>query len=347
MIDLRSDTVTRPTRAMRRAMHDAEVGDDVYGEDPSVNRLEAQAAERLGHEAALFCPTGTQSNLIALLVHCGRGDEYIVGDDAHTYKWEGGGAAVLGGIQPQTVPFGDNGLMPLDRVEAVIKPRDPHYARTRLLCLENTQHGRVQPLQSMRDARVLVDRYGLSLHLDGARVANAAVALGVSLEDIGRCFDSVSLCLSKGLGAPVGSVLAGSAGFVDEARRWRKVTGGGMRQAGVLAAAASLALDEGFGRLHEDHANAQELASLLDGIDGFTVRAGWTRTNMVWLDLDDDVGTTLMEHARVQGVRLSARAHGARLVLHRDVAANDLPRVAGVLRGFFEARPGSLARAAG
>jgi len=342
MIDLRSDTVTRPTPRMRRAMHDADVGDDVYGEDPAVNRLEAQAAERLGHEAALFCPTGTQSNLIALLTHCGRGDEYIVGDEAHTYKWEGGGAAVLGGIQPQTVPFGQNGTVPLDRVLDVIKPRDPHYARTRLLCLENSQHGRVQSLQSMRDARAFVDEHALALHLDGARVANAAVALDVSLHDIGRCFHSVSLCLSKGLGAPVGSLLIGSGDFIDEARRWRKVTGGGMRQAGVLAAAALVALDEGFARLHEDHENARALADGLHGIEGVTVREGWTQTNMVWLDLQHDVGAALVHHAQQRDVRLSARGRGARLVLHRDVSADDVPRVIEVMHRFFETRPSAV-----
>ncbi len=337
VIDLRSDTVTRPTPAMRQAMAHAEVGDDVWGDDPTVNRFEAVAAERLGHEAAVFCPTGTQANLVALLTHCGRGDEYIVGDDAHTYKWEGGGAAVLGGIQPQTVAFAENGLIPLDAVAKLIKPDDVHYARTRLLCLENTQHGRVQSLESMQRAREFVDGHGLSLHLDGARAANAAVALGVSLEDIGRCFHSVSLCLSKGLGAPVGSVLVGSHDFVREARRWRKVTGGGMRQAGVLAAAALLALDEGYKRLHEDHDNAAALAAMLEALPGFSIRAGWTQTNMIWLDLDDDVGEALATFAKEQGVLLAASAYGARVVLHRDVPASALPRVAEVVGRFFDA----------
>lgn len=335
VIDLRSDTITRPTDAMRQAMASAEVGDDVWGDDPTVNRLEAEAAKRLGHEAAVFCPSGTQTNLIALLTHCGRGDEYIVGDDAHTYKWEGGGAAVLGGIQPQTVPFGENGLLPLDAVARVIKPDDVHYARTRLVCLENTQHGRVQTLASMQAARAFVDDRGLSLHLDGARAGNAAVALGVSLEDIGSCFHSVSLCLSKGLGAPVGSVLVGSQAFIHEARRWRKVTGGGMRQAGMLAAAALLALDEGLERLHEDHVNAQSLATGLSGISGLTVRDGWTQTNMVWLDLDGDCGSALAAFARGQGVLLAARGYGARLVLHRDVSANDIGRIIEVISKFF------------
>lgn len=333
-IDLRSDTVTRPTPAMRRAMHDAEVGDDVWGDDPTVARLEAVAAERLGHDSGLFCPSGTQTNLVALLTHCGRGDEYVVGDEAHTYKWEGGGAAVLGGIQPQTVPFGENGLLPLDAVARVIKPIDPHYARTRLVCLENTQHGRVQSLASMQAARAFVDEHGLALHLDGARVANAAVALGVELDAIGRCFDSVSLCLSKGLGAPVGSVLTGSRDFIEQARRWRKVAGGGMRQAGVLAAAGLLALDEGYARLHEDHEHARTLADALDDIDGLTVRPGWTQTNMVWLDVGER-GADLVTHCSAHGVLLSAGGYGARMVLHRDVPASALGHVVDTVQRFF------------
>ena len=337
IVDLRSDTVTRPTPAMREAMRDAEVGDDVYGEDPSVERLERTAAARLGQEAALFLPSGTQSNLVALLTHCGRGDEYVVGADAHTYKWEGGGAAALGGIQPQTVPFGENGLLPLDEVERVVKEDDVHYARTRLVCLENTHHGQVQPLESMERARAFVDERGLLLHLDGARAANAAVALGVPLERIGRCFDSVSLCLSKGLGAPVGSVLVGPKGFVEEARRWRKTCGGGMRQAGVLAAAALVALDEGFDRLHEDHARAARLAEGLAGIDGLAVRAGWTQTNMVWLDLEDDVGERLAAHAASAGVLMSAKGYGARLVVHRDVDDAGVERAVRACRDFFAA----------
>ena len=334
IVDLRSDTVTRPTPAMRDAMRDAEVGDDVYGDDPSVERLERTAAERLGHEAALFLPTGTQSNLVALLTHCGRGDEYIVGADAHTYKWEGGGAAALGGIQPQTVPFGPNGLLPLDEIERVIKEDDVHYARTRLVCLENTHHGQVQSLESMERARAFVDERGLLLHLDGARAVNAAVALDVPLERIGRCFHSVSLCLSKGLGAPVGSVLAGSREFVRQARRWRKTCGGGMRQAGVLAAAASIALDEGAARLGEDHERARDLADGLEGLDTIAVRPGWTQTNMVWLDLASDVGESLASFAAERGVRLSSKGYGARLVVHRDVDDDGVGRAIEALREF-------------
>ena len=331
MIDVRSDTVTRPDAAMRRAMAEAEVGDDVYGDDPTVNRLQDCAAERLGQEAALFLPSGTQSNLVALLTHCGRGDEYVVGADAHTYKYEGGGAAALGGIQPQTVPFDEHGGLPPEAVAAAVKEHDPHFARTRLVCLENSQHGRVQSLASMRAMRELTRERGLALHLDGARMANAAVRLGVGLDAIGGLFDSVSLCLSKGLGAPIGSVLAGSRGFVAEARRWRKVTGGGMRQAGVVAAAALLALDS-VERLRADHDNAAWLADALADVEGLTVRAGWTQTNMVWLDLDAGLGRTLPAFARERGVLLSASADLARIVFHRDVSRADAERVADVLR---------------
>ena len=226
-VDLRSDTVTRPTPAMREAMALAEVGDDVYGEDPTVIALQQRIADDLGFDAALWCPTGTQANLVALMAHCARGDEYIVGMEAHTYKYEGGGAAVLGSIQPQPIPQADDGTLDLGAVERAIKPVDPHFARTRLLCLENTWMGRVLPMAYLKDARALCDRRGLALHLDGARLFNAAVASNVAAREIARHFDSVSVCLSKGLGAPAGSVLAGSTVLIDHARRWRKVCGGG------------------------------------------------------------------------------------------------------------------------
>ncbi|MGQ7845510.1 low-specificity L-threonine aldolase [Granulosicoccus sp. 3-233] len=334
MIDVRSDTVTRPGARMRAAIANAEVGDDVYGDDPTVNALQEFAAELLGHEAALFMPTGTQSNLVALLTHCQRGDEYIVGADAHTYKYEGGGAAALGGIQPQTVPFGENGGIDLDDVASVLKENDIHFARSRLLCLENTQHGRVQTVDSMRAAASFAREHGLKLHLDGARIGNAAVRLGVSLREIAQCFDSVSLCLSKGLGAPVGSLLLGDQAFIEEARRWRKVTGGGMRQVGMLAAAGQIALTDGLARLHEDHDNAQYLAARLTGLSGITIREGWTQTNMVWLDFDQDCGADLTAWARDSGVRLSAYGRVCRLVTHCDVDREDLDRVVEVIRQF-------------
>lgn len=336
MIDVRSDTVTLPTNAMRQAMHDAEVGDDVYKADPTVIRLQDMCAELLGHEAALFMPTGTQSNLVALLTHCQRGDEYIVGGDAHTFKYEGGGAAVLGGIQPQTVPFGDNGELPLDQVEAVIKEKDIHFANTTLLCLENTQHGRVQSLDYMQSARQFADKHNLLLHLDGARMANAAVALNTSLESVAKPFHTVSLCLSKGLGAPVGSVLLGDKDFIEQALRWRKVTGGGMRQAGVLAAAGILSITDEFARLHEDHDNAQALAGLLDGVSGLSVRPGWTQSNMVWLDFEGDHGTSLPAFAKERGILISAGRNVGRVVLHRDVSTQDVSKIAQVLTEYFD-----------
>ena len=336
MIDVRSDTVTRPSEKMRAAIASADVGDDVYGDDPTVNALQEFAAELLGHEACLFMPTGTQSNLVALLTHCQRGDEYIVGADAHTYKYEGGGAAALGGIQPQPVPFGVDGGIDLNEVAAVLKEDDVHFARSRLLCLENSQHGRVQSLDSMRAARAFTQEHGLKLHLDGARMGNAAVRLGVSLKAVAQCFDSVSLCLSKGLGAPVGSLLLGDRVFIKEALRWRKVAGGGMRQVGMLAAAGQIALTDGLERLQEDHDNATFLAERLAGIDGVTVREGWTQTNMVWLDFDQDCGAALTLRARESGIRLSAYGRVCRLVTHCDVNRDDLERVAAVIREFFE-----------
>lgn len=335
MIDVRSDTVTRPSPAMRSAIAAAAVGDDVYGDDPTVNELQAFAAELLGHESALFMPTGTQSNLVALLTHCQRGDEYIAGADAHTYKYEGGGAAALGGIQPQTVDFDEEGGLDLDKVAAVIKADDVHFAKTRLLCLENTQHGRVQSLERMQSAQSFARNHNLSLHLDGARMANACVALGRELKDVAECFDSVSICLSKGLGAPVGSLLLGSRDFIEQATRWRKVTGGGLRQAGLLAAAAKIALTDGVARLHVDHDNAQFLAEQLQAIDGLSVRSTWTQTNMVWLDYPMGMASVLKEEAKQAGVLLSAYDSHCRLVTHLDVNREQLQKVVAVFERAF------------
>jgi len=334
MIDVRSDTVTQPDEAMRKAMANAEVGDDVYGDDPTINRLQEMTAERFGHDTALFFPTGTQCNLAALLTHCERGDEYIVGGEAHTYKYEGGGAAVLGGIQPQTVPFGENGAVPLDQVQAVIKDHDVHFARSRLLCLENTQHGRVQTLEYMREAYEFARTRKLSIHLDGARVANAAVKLNVSLEEIGACFDSVSICLSKGLGAPVGSVLTGSKHFIEEARRWRKVTGGGMRQSGILAAAGILALER-MQELQCDHDRAVQLASQLQHLHGARLREDWIQTNMVWLDYEGDHSIKLPQFAKEQGILMSAGRNAGRVVLHRNISDADVHTIATMFTRYF------------
>lgn len=332
VIDLRSDTVTRPTAAMRAAMAAADVGDDVYGEDPTVNRLEALAARLLGTEAALFTASGTQSNLLALLVHCQRGDEYIAGNSAHCYRFEGGGAAALGGIQPQPLEFAADGSLDLQQVAALIKPDNPHFARTRLLCLENTQAGRVVPLNYLEAARAFTRHHGLALHLDGARLANAAVSLGVPLETLARNADTVSFCLSKGLGAPVGSLLAGSAELVATARRWRKMLGGGMRQAGVVAAAGIVALEEGIDRLAGDHRNARRLAAGLAAA-GLPVAPAAVQTNMVFLCLAAPERERFASFLRERGVLVSGR-DTIRLVTHRDVSADDIETVIAAGRAF-------------
>ena len=306
---------------MRQAMAEAPVGDDVYGEDPTVNALEAEAAAMLGFDAALFVASGTQSNLCALLAHCDRGDEYIAGHSAHTYLFEGGGGAVLGGIQPQPLPFAADGTLDLDAVANAIKPDDYHFARTRLLCLENTQAGKPLPLDYLPRARALCDAHGLALHLDGARLFNAAVAHEVDAAAAARGAHSVSVCLSKGLGAPAGSVLAGDAGFVCAARRWRKMLGGGMRQAGVLAAAGRFALEHHVRRLQEDHARATRLADALRSLGHEAAR----HTNMVF------VGEGLAEAGPALAQR-GIHTDGARWVLHLDVSDEDVEQVVAAVK---------------
>ena len=335
-IDLRSDTVTRPTPAMRRAMAEAEVGDDVFGEDPTVRRLEALVAERLGHEAALLVPSGTQANLVALLAHCGRGDEYIAGQRAHTYRWEGGGGAVLGGIQPQPIENRPDGTLDLRRVAAEIKPADDHFARTRLLCLENTIGGLVLPDGYLAEARELVDGRGLALHLDGARLWNAAVASGVEPATIAGPAHTVSVCLSKGLGAPAGSLLCGPAELVARAHRWRKVLGGGMRQSGVLAAAGIVAVEQHVDRLAEDHALAAALAEGLAGIAGVEVTG--VATNMVFASFAGLGGPGLADALAAEGIRILGDSGPApvRLVSHLDVRADDVPVVVAAVARYAE-----------
>ena len=329
VIDLRSDTVTQPTTGMREAMANAPLGDDVYGEDPSVNKLESELALRLGFAKGLFVPTGTMSNLLALMAHCGRGDEYIVGQQAHTYKYEGGGAAVLGSIQPQPLEVQADGSLDLEQVAAAIKPDDFHFARTRLLALENTMQGKVLPTEYLAAASRLTREYGLALHLDGARLYNAAVKLGVDAGDITRHFDSVSVCLSKGLGAPVGSVLCGTADLITRARRLRKMVGGGMRQAGQLAAAGLYALDHQVARLADDHANAQLLA---DGLRAAGYDVEPVQTNMVYAQVGDRA-EALKAFAAQQGIRLSA-APRLRMVTHMDVSRSQIEQVIAVFAEF-------------
>ena len=328
-IDLRSDTVTRPTPAMWDAMRAAELGDDVFGDDPTVNALQQRIATDLGFEAALFMPTGTQSNLCALMSHCQRGDEYIVGQMAHTYRWEGGGAAVLGSIQPQPIANQPDGTLALADIEAAIKPDDAHFARTRLVALENTWGGQPLPLPYIEAASALARRRGLAIHLDGARLYNAAVASGVQVREITQHFDSVSVCFSKGLGAPAGSALAGSKDLIARAHRWRKMTGGAMRQTGVLAAAALYALDHHVERLADDHAKARRLADGLQGLPGVTVQP--PQTNIVFVDLVPDKAPGMVDRLRERGV-LATGLYRLRLVTHLDVSQSDIERATRVLR---------------
>lgn len=338
-VDLRSDTVTRPGKAMREVMWTAEVGDDVYGEDPTVNQLEALAAAHLGTEAALFASSGTQTNLLALLSQCDRGDEYICGQDAHTYRYEAGGAAVLGSIQPQPLPFEADGSLQLDAIEGVIKPDDFHFARTRLLCLENTQAGRVLPLAYLEEATSLARRHNLATHLDGARIFNAATKLDVPAITISRHFDTISCCLSKGLGAPVGSVLCGSAAIIRKARRWRKMLGGGMRQAGMLAAAGMYALNHNVARLAQDHAHAQRLAEGLASFESLHVDPTAVQTNMVFCYPDSDIAERLIAFLKTHDILISGRK-AIRLVTHLDVSSDDVERVIDRVAEFFHKSTG-------
>lgn len=344
-VDLRSDTVTQPTIAMRAAMQAAQVGDDVFGDDPSVNALQEKIAAMLGFEAALFVPTGTQSNLCAILSHCQRGDEYIVGQMAHAYRWEGGGAAVFGSVQPQPLNHQPDGTLALSDIEAAIKPDDAHFARTRLLALENTLGGKLLPFDYVQQASALAKSKGLHRHLDGARLFNAAVAQAAQTSSeartearrIAQCFDSVSVCFSKGLGAPVGSALCGSKDFVARAHRIRKMAGGGMRQGGFLAAAALHALDHHIDRLADDHALARRLAAGLASIEGLQIEA--PQTNILFVDLKGaakDQSAALLRHLASRGIQATG-LYRLRFVTHLDVDAEGVDRAVAAIREFFKA----------
>lgn len=366
MPDFRSDTVTRPTKSMRDAMGRAEVGDDVFGDDPSVNALERYAAELLGFEAAVFAPSGTQTNLMGLMSNCERGEEAIVGQQWHTYRWEAGGMAVLGSIQPQPVENAADGTLPLSAIEAAIKPDDPHFARTRLICMENTTGGKVLPMDYLRSVRELARSRGLSMHLDGARLFNAAVEIsrrrsqGHSPQDsaphgsldpravareICSHFDTVSTCLSKGLGAPIGSLLLGSGRLVARARRWRKMLGGGMRQAGFLAAAAHHAIEHHIDRLALDHERAQRLASGL--VDAARSHGGLislvepAQTNIVFARVDASIAPQLSAHLAHRDILLTGRSTAdgramiQRWVTHLDVDDTDVDRAIAAVSEFF------------
>ncbi|VTU38819.1 low-specificity L-threonine aldolase [Variovorax sp. PBL-E5] len=345
VVDLRSDTVTRPTAAMRAAMLAAPLGDDVFADDPSVNALQEKIAGMLGFEAALFVPTGTQSNFCAILSHCQRGDEYIVGQMAHCYRWEGGGAAVFGSVQPQPLDHQPDGTLALEAIEAAIKPDDAHFARTRLLALENTLGGKLLPFDYVEQATQLARRRGLARHLDGARLFNAAVAQAAQrgtdarteARRIAGCFDSVSVCFSKGLGAPVGSALCGSREFIARAHRIRKMAGGGMRQSGMLAAAASHALDHHIERLAQDHLLARRLADGLAGLPGLQFEA--PQTNLLFVELTGEArsrSAELVPHLKQQGV-LATGLYRLRFATHLDVDAAGIDRAIGAIRSFFHA----------
>jgi threonine aldolase len=338
--DFRSDTITRPGPAMRAAMASAEVGDDVFRDDPTVTRLENVLAERFGKEAGLFLPSGTQSNLVALMSHCERGDEYIVGQQAHCYRWEAGGAAVLGSIQPQPLNNQADGTLLLADIEEAIKPDDPHFARTRLLALENTIGGKVLPQDYVEAAIALARRRGLACHLDGARVFNASVAQKIPVATLARPFDTVSVCLSKGLGAPVGSVLVGAAPLIARARRLRKMLGGGLRQVGVLAAAGLYALEHHVDRLADDHANARLLAEGLAAFDG--VKVNMPDTNIVFVEIPGDIAEAFAAHLAAHGIGVTS-AYGAtrqRWVTHLDVDQAAVETALGVAKAFFAGRRG-------
>lgn len=334
-IDLRSDTVTRPTSGMLESMVSAELGDDVYGDDPTVNKLEEITAKMLGFEAALFTASGTQANLVAIMSHCARGDEYIVGQQAHTYKYEGGGAAVLGSIQPQPIEFEPDSTLDLNKVEEKIKPDDFHFARTRLLCLENTQNGLALPLEYLEEAAFFCRNHKLRLHLDGARLFNAAVKQKIKPEKITNNFDSVSLCLSKGLGAPVGSMLCGTQQFVNEARKWRKMVGGGMRQAGILAAAGIFALQNNTERLEEDHTKAQYLSEGLARHKQLEVTYQESQTNMVFFKTTLENAQKLAKYLRQHQILISPGAT-TRLVTHLDISKNDISVVIDKISTFIK-----------
>lgn len=356
MADFRSDTVTQPSAAMKAAMLAAPLGDDVFQDDPTVNELQRYAAKLLGFEAALFAPSGTQTNLIALMAHCQRGDEAIVGQQWHTYRWEGGGMAVLGSIQPQPIELQPDGTLALEHIRAAVKPDDPHFARTKLIVMENTTGGKVLPLHYMNSVAALAKELGLSCHIDGARLMNAAVVLASAdgtdpiqkARQLCAGFDSVSLCLSKGLGAPVGSLLLGSQAFIQQARRIRKMLGGGMRQAGVLAAAGLYALQHNVERLAEDHQHAQQLAEGLQHIATEhpllkgKLELASVHTNILFTDIALDVAEPLLAYLSEQGIKLTSSNYNkadqhykrVRWVTHLDISASDIERTLGAVQKF-------------
>lgn len=338
-IDLRSDTVTKPSIAMRQAIFNAEVGDDVMGEDPTVNQLEAYAAALLGKEAALFVATGTQGNLLSVLSHCQRGDEYIAGQQSHLYRWEAGGSCVLGGVYPQPLDFESDGTLDLDKVKKAIKPDDSHFAKTKLLALENTQGGKALPIEYLKKVAVFAKSHDLNTHLDGARLFNAAVASRVPAKEIARYFDSVTFCLSKGLGAPVGSLICSTKDVIAKARRLRKMVGGGMRQSGILAAAGLFALENNIDRLEEDHQNAAKLADGLKNIDVLREKVR-VHTNMVFIDVGPIGKTAIPSFFLTRGISILG-SETLRLVTHLDVQSQDVEAIVLAFREFYSSNRSS------
>jgi threonine aldolase len=343
IIDFRSDTVTLPTPAMREAIYHAELGDDVFGEDPTTNRLQEVAAERVGKEAALLVSSGTMGNLVCALTHCARGEEMVLGDQSHMFFYEAGGMSALGGIFPHTIPNQPDGTMDLEDIEAAIRSDNIHFPRTRLICLENT-HNRCNgsPLlpEYMESVAILAKRHGVRVHLDGARIFNAAVALGVEVREFTRNVDSMSFCLSKGLSAPVGSVICGSREFIAEAIRTRKVLGGGMRQAGVIAAAGIIALNEMVDRLAKDHTNARHLAEGIAEIHGLSIDAERIKTNILFFDFITDRLTPeeFMAGLEERGIKCSHPGPSRfRMVTHYGIDSDDIHRTLECLREVMDA----------
>ncbi|HHQ4802618.1 low-specificity L-threonine aldolase [Aeromonas veronii] len=336
-IDLRSDTVTQPTDAMRQAMLHAEVGDDVYGEDPGVNALEAHGARLLGKQAALFVPSGTMSNLLAVMSHCQRGEGAILGNAAHIYRYEAQGSAVLGSVALQPLPMQRDGTLAFDDIKAALAPDDAHFVQTRLICLENTHNGKVLPLSYLQEMGAFVAERGLKLHLDGARLFNAAVASETPVEEIAAPFDSISICLSKGLGAPVGSLLVGSHDFIARARRLRKMLGGGMRQAGILAQAGLFALEQHVTRLADDHRRAKRLAEGLAALPGIELDLSLVQSNMVFLRLREGESAPLLAFMKERGILFSGYGE-LRLVTHLQINDDDIEEVIDAFTEYLGAR---------
>ncbi|HFT7661174.1 TPA: low-specificity L-threonine aldolase [Aeromonas veronii] len=336
-IDLRSDTVTQPTDAMRQAMLHAEVGDDVYGEDPGVNELEAFGARLLGKQAALFVPSGTMSNLLAVMSHCQRGEGAILGNAAHIYRYEAQGSAVLGSVALQPLPMQRDGTLAFDDIKAALAPDDAHFVQTRLICLENTHNGKVLPLSYLQEMGAFVAERGLRLHLDGARLFNAAVASETAAAVIAAPFDSISICLSKGLGAPVGSLLVGSHDFIARARRLRKMLGGGMRQAGILAQAGLFALEQHVTRLADDHRRAKRLAEGLAALPGIEIDLSLVQSNMVFLRLHEGESAPLLAFMKERGILFSGYGE-LRLVTHLQINDDDIEEVIDAFTEYLGAR---------